>query len=217
MNRRKFIAAAGSAAALGGGAMGTGAFTSADVDRGVEVTVTTDENAYFSLSPNPSYSGVGGGSNPFAEVTGTSDEITLAFGDNGNGGSGIAPNSEYIFEQRIFNIENQGTTDVGVTIDQIDQPDPDNDGDSTDDFFFTLTALGFDLQNATGAAPIGQTVGPGAFISTGDIDAGQTVSLEVTLVAENPADWIEDLESDVPAVKPDGEDPTTSHDGPYGS
>ena len=216
MNRRKFIAAAGSAAALGGGAMGTGAFTSADVDRGVEVTVTTDENAYLSLTPNDSYSGVGGGNSPFAEVTGNSNELKLVFGDSGNGGSGIGPNSTYFFEQRIFDIENQGTTDVGITIDQIDQPDPDNDGNSEDDFFFTLTALGFDLQNATGAAPIGQTVGPGAFISTGDIDAGQTVSLDVTLVAENPADWIEDLESDVPAVKPEGEQPTTSHDGQYG-
>lgn len=196
--------------------MGTGAFTSADVDRGIDVTVTTDENAYFSLSPNPNYSGAGGATSPFAEVTGNSNELKLVFGNSGNGGSGVAPNSTYFFEQRIFDIENQGTTDVGVTIDQIDQPDTDGDGDATDDFFFTLTALGFDLQNATGAAPIGQTVGPGAYISTGDIDAGQTVSLEVTLVAENPADWIDDLNSDVPAVKPDGEQPTTSHEGPYG-
>jgi hypothetical protein len=216
MNRRKFITAAGSVAALGGGVIGTGAFTSAEVDRGVEVTVTTDENAYLSLTPNPNYSGNGGGSSPFAEVTGNSNELKLVFGDNGNGGSGIGPNSTYFFEQRIFNIENQGTTDVGFTIDQIDQPDPDNDGDSSDDFFFTLTALGFDLQNATGAAPIGQTVGPGAFISTGDIDAGQTVSLEVTMVAENPADWIEEYNTDEFAVKPDNHSPTTEHNGQYG-
>lgn len=197
--------------------MGTGAFTTAEVNRDVEVTVATEDNANLSLTPNDSYDGVGGGSSPFAESTGSSNELKLAFGNSDNGGSGIGQNSTYFFEQRIFDIENQGTTDVGVTIDQIDQPDPDGDGDSDDDVFLTLTALGFDLQNATGAAPLGSTVGPGAFISTGDIDADQTLSLEVTLVAENPADWIEDLESDVPAVKPDGEDPTTSHDGPYGS
>jgi hypothetical protein len=216
MNRRNFLAATGSLVATGAAVRGTGAFSSADVERGIDVTVTTDENAYLSLSPNPNYSGAGGSSNPFAEVTGNSNELKLSFGNSGNGGSGVAPNSTYFFEQRIFNIENQGTTDVGVTIDQIDQPDPDNDGDSSDDFFFTLTALGFDLQNATGAAPIGQTVGPGAFISTGDIDADQTVSLEVTLIAENPADWIEENNVEEFAVKPEGEQPTTDYEGPYG-
>lgn len=216
MNRRQFLAATGSATALGAGAMGTGAFTRAEAERGVEVTVTTDENAFLSLTPNPSYSGAGGASSPFAEVTGNANELRLVFDDSGNGGTGVAPNSTYFFEQRIFNIVNQGTTDVGVTIDQIDQPDPDSDGTSSDDFFFTLTALGFDLQNVTGAAPIGQTVGPGAFISTGDIDAGQTLSFEVTLVAENPADWIEEIDEDEFAVKPEGEQPTTRHEGPYG-
>lgn len=203
MHRRKFIAAMGSAA-VGTAAVGTGAFTSAAADRGVEVTVTTDENAYLSLAPNPSYDGAGGAASPFVEETGD-NELKLVFGDSGNGGSGVAPNSTYTFEQRIFNIVNQGTKDVGFTIDEIDQPDPDNDGDSSDDFFFTLTALGFDLQYATGGAPVGQTVGPGAFISTGDIDADQTLSFDVTMVAHNPAEWVETTGE----VKPDGEEPTT--------
>jgi hypothetical protein len=194
----------------------TGAFTSVEADRDVEVTVTADQDAFLSLTHNNDYSGAGGGSSPFTETTGNPNELKLVFGDSGNGGSGVAPDSTYFFEQQIFDIVNQGTTGVGITINQIDQPDPDNDGNSDDDFFFTLTALGFDLQNAEGAAPLGRTVGPGAFMSTGGIDPGQTVSLEVELVAENPADWIENLESDVPAVKPEGEQPTTSYDGQYG-
>lgn len=204
MRRRKFIAGMGSLTAAGAAGIGTGAFTSTDVERDIEVTVTTDENAYLSLTQNPSYNGAGGAASPFVTETGD-NELQLVFGDSGNFGSGVAPNSTYFFEQRIFNIENQGTKDVGFTIDDIDQPDPDNDGDSSDDFYFTLTALGFDLQSATGAAPLGQTVGPGAYISTGDIDADQTLSFEVTMVAHNPAKWVETKDE----VKPDGEEPTT--------
>lgn len=214
MKRRNFLLGAGSIAAAGTAVLGSGAFTTAEATRDVEVSVTTDENAFLSLFPNDEYEGANGTTSPFAVTRSGPGKLKLAFGDSGNGGAGVAPNSTYFFEQRIFNIVNQGTTDVGVTIDQIDQPDPDNDSSSSDDFFFTLTALGFDLQNATGAAQIGQTVGPGAFISTGDIDADQTLSLEVTLVAENPADWIEDY--DEFAVKPEGKDPTTQHEGQYG-
>jgi hypothetical protein len=216
MNRRRFLAATGSLAATGAAIIGSGAFTTAEVNRDVEVTVTTDKSGYLSLFPNPNYDGAGGAESPFAVTKSGPGELKLAFGSSGNGGTGVAPNSTYFFEQRIFNIVNQGTTDVGVTIDQIDQPDPDNDGNSSDDFFFTLTALGFDLQYATGAAPIGQTVGPGAYISTGDIDANQTLSFEVTLVAENPANWIEENNIDEFAVKPEGEPSTTQHEGPYG-
>lgn len=217
MKRRKFLLGAGSIAAGGAAVLGSGAFTTAEATRDVEVSVVTDETGYLSLFPNPNYRGADGSKSPFAVTRSGPGELKLAFGDSGNGGTGVAPNSTYFFEQRIFNIVNQGTTDVGVTIDQIDQPDPDDDGSSDDDFFFTLTALGFDLQNATGAAPIGQTVGPGAFISTGDIDADQTLSFEVTLVAENPANWIEENNIDKFAVKPEGdESPTTQHEGPYG-
>jgi len=210
------LATTGSLAAAGAAGVGTGAFSSTDVEWDVEVTVTTDESGYLSLFPNPNYSGARGANSPFAVITSGPGELKLTFGNSGGGGTGVAPNSTYFFEQRIFNIVNQGTTDVGVTIDQIDQPDPDGDGMSSDDFFFTLTALGFDLQNVTGAAPLGQTVGPGAFVSTGEIDAGQTLSFEVTLVAENPADWIEENNVNEFAVKPEGKSPTTDHEGPYG-
>ena len=192
MNRRKFIAGMGATATGIGAAVGSGAFFSAEAERGVSVSVTTEDEAFLAMEPDSEY----------AEAV-DNNEIRLNFGDNGEG-SGVAPNSVYRFPQRIFEVVNQGTTSVGFTIDQIDQPD--------DDLFFTLTALGFDLQNATGSASVGDPVGPGAFIQTGE-DPPESPEFEITVVAENPAEWVSD-QSEF-AVQDENGNIYTDPEGPY--
>lgn len=54
------MTAAGSLAATGPAVIGSGAFTTANVNRDVEVTVTTDESGSLLLFPNRDYSGAGG-------------------------------------------------------------------------------------------------------------------------------------------------------------
>lgn len=194
MKRRNFIAGLGATAAAGTAVIGSGAFFSAEADRGVSVSVTTEDEAFLAMEPD----------SPYATQV-DNNEIRLEFGDNGEGGTGVAPDSVYRFPQRVFEITNQGTQDVGFTIEQIDQPDG---------VFFTLTALGFDLQNATGSAFLGTPVGPGAFISTDDdVNSDDNFEIEVTLVAENPAEWVS--EQSEFAVKEDDGDIHTEPSGPY--
>ena len=175
-------------------AVGSGAFFSAEAERGVSVSVTTEDEAFLAMEPDSEY----------AEAV-DNNEIRLNFGDNGQGGTGVAPDSVYRFPQRIFEITNLGTQDVGFTIKQIDQPDG---------VFFTLTALGFDLQNATGSAFLGTPVGPGAFISTDDtVSSEDNFEIEVTMVAENPAEWVSD-QSEF-AVQDENGNIYTDPEGPY--
>ena len=114
MNRRQLIALMG---ALGGGgaiATGTGAFSSQTADRSVSVSVSGDNaGAYLRI----------GESNP--ELTkfinrddpGSKFDIALG-GKSGNGGSGINTRATTTFEN-LFEIENQGTQEIEVTVDPL--------------------------------------------------------------------------------------------------
>lgn len=196
MNRRKFLAGFGATAAGSATVVGSGAFFSAEAERGVSVSVTTEDNAFLAMEPNSAYA-----------TQAANNEIRLEFGDSGNGGSGVAPNSTYRFPQRVFDIVNQGTQDVGFTIEQIAQPDG---------VTFTLTALGFNLQNAEGTAFLGTTVGPGAYIETDDsVSSDDSFEIEVTMVASNPAEWVKNQSGDEFAVKDEDGNVHTEPEGPY--
>jgi hypothetical protein len=104
MNRRKFLAALGTAAAGTSAAVSTGAFTSVSADRSVSVEVADDADALLAMTPsngpNGEYAAADGGT------------IALDFTDTDAGGTGVGTDSTYHFDD-VFRITNQGTQSSG--------------------------------------------------------------------------------------------------------
>ena len=112
-----------------GAAVGSGAFFTAEADRGVSATVTTDDDAFLSIEPvNEEYAEIRDG------------ELVLDFADNGQG-EGVAPNSEYRFGTELFRITNQGTQEVELTFEDV--PGADNPTLEDDDISWGLFVPGF--------------------------------------------------------------------------
>lgn len=91
--------------------MGTGAFNFANVERGMNVNIADDSNAFLALTAT----------SPYADGSGNELSVELS-GDAGVSGDGINQDSDYSFRS-VFEIENQGAQSVGVWI---------NDNDSND-------------------------------------------------------------------------------------
>ncbi|QGX93652.1 hypothetical protein EI982_02010 [Haloplanus rallus] len=108
MERRKFIATMGSIAAGGAATVGTGAFTSVEADRSVDVAVEDDASAYLGLDTS------GDANDQYVSGQG-SGEIVIDFDDSGNSGTGVNPNANTVLES-VFQIENQGTQEVDVSL-----------------------------------------------------------------------------------------------------
>ena len=93
-----------------GAAIGTGAFDQINADRTVSVNVEGDADAYLGLEPiNSAYA-----------TTDGDDVLELTFDeDGGAGGDGFNPNSTTHINE-VFSISNQGTQDVGVSVEKGD-------------------------------------------------------------------------------------------------
>jgi hypothetical protein len=109
MERRKFLIGAGSLAAGGAAALGSGAFTSVQADRSVDVTVAGDANAFLGLEPS---SGANGN---YATTEDGKLAIQLDGSDNTPEGNGVNNNAETIIKD-VFRMRNQGTQRVYVYI-----------------------------------------------------------------------------------------------------
>ncbi|WP_141212243.1 DUF1102 domain-containing protein [Halorubrum ezzemoulense] len=114
-NRRKFITGLGALAAGSAAAVGTGAFTSVEATRSVEVNVTGDADAYLGLKaadhPNGDAYVDDSGDTVAIDITETTND------DNETLGSGLNPNATTVIENLLV-VTNQGTQDgVGVWVD----------------------------------------------------------------------------------------------------
>ena len=175
MERRKFLIGAGALAAGGAAAMGSGAFTSVTADRDVEVAVAEDADAFLSLSPATDEDGDELPNAAFAEQTG--DEETIEFNIDGDAegvdGSGLNPNATTVIAE-IFDIENQGTQEVGVQV-TADLGDL-GDGEFT---IFTGEEPNDDLSDGWESLGTGEVLSVGVEIVTGDpADLDGTVTIE---------------------------------------
>ena len=104
MERRKFVIGAGALATGSAAALGTGAFNVARVDRGINVEMVDDSDAYLGLEETD------------GEYTDVDDGVlSVEFGENTTGGEGLGENSNYVFTD-VFKIVNQGTDDIAVTM-----------------------------------------------------------------------------------------------------
>ncbi|PHQ38170.1 hypothetical protein DJ69_13070 [Halorubrum persicum] len=99
-----------------GGALtaGTGAFSSVQADRDIEVNVAGDASAYLGIvpasGPNGAYADVNGG--PLTlDFTGSNDNI----GGSLSGGTGVNSDAITYFES-VFEIRNNGTQEVDVMV-----------------------------------------------------------------------------------------------------
>ena len=169
MQRRKFIIGLGALSTGTAAAVGTGAFTSVTADRDVEVAVAEDADAFLSLSPSDGANGA------YAEQTG--DEETIEFNIDEDAedvdGSGLNPNATTVIVE-IFDIENQGTQDVGVQV-TADLGDL-GDGDFT---IFTGEEPDDDLSDGWESLGTGDVLSVGVEIETGDpADLSGDVTIE---------------------------------------
>ena len=102
MERRKFIIGAGALATGSAAAVGTGAFSSAQLDdRTVNVNVAGDANSFIQLNPTSQFAGYD--DNETLELDFTELESSV-FGDE----EGINPQSTYVFEE-VFEMVKIGT------------------------------------------------------------------------------------------------------------
>lgn len=99
MDRRKFMLGLGSLAAGGAAAMGTGAFTSTQADRGLTITTAADNNALLTLRRQPN-----------------SDNASEYVSFEGNGTIRIdvenANREAYTVIRNLIQVENQGPEGV---------------------------------------------------------------------------------------------------------
>ena len=113
MERRKFVIGLGSLAAGGAAAMGSGAFTSVEADRSIEVDVADDADAFLALEGKDTPNG-----NEYVEDDGTDGTLSLDFSETEIGGEGLNQDADTIIRD-LFEIKNQGTQDVYVGITDI--------------------------------------------------------------------------------------------------
>ena len=123
MQRRKFLVGMGSLAAGGAAAMGTGAFTTVEADRSVEVAVAGDASAFLKLVPARDDDNTGAGYNPNAPlhenaaeyVETNNGKLYIDLSKTAAGGSGANKNADTKFAN-LFDIINQGSQEVKVYV-----------------------------------------------------------------------------------------------------
>lgn len=111
MERRKFLIGAGSAAVGASALVGSGAFTSVEADRSVQISMANDANAFLKLEGKDTPNG-----NEYVSNDGTNGTLSLDFSSTEEGANGLNQNADTIIRD-LFEIHNQGTQEVviGVT------------------------------------------------------------------------------------------------------
>lgn len=199
MDRRKFLAGIGATVAGGAAATGTGAFTSVQADRSVAVAVGDEEtSSYLVLESFAETGGESGENGAFAANSAGSgselildfnDEITTGYGGNG-GGSGPGKNSTYEFDE-VFEVENQGTQTVDVSIETLDETQLEDGSDSNPSGTLTLSFYpdgnaGSSLDGTNGSpvsVSAGSSLSVGVKIVIGDV-AFEDYGAEATVEAD---------------------------------
>jgi hypothetical protein len=128
LTRRKALGGIAIGAAAVGAGLGTGAFSSVEADRTLNVTLADDANALLSLEPNEGplpFAGVsaedgpgnlneyGGDATEYINTAGGELEIDIANLTNANG---VNDNAVTRFDD-LIRVQNNGTQDVGVRVD----------------------------------------------------------------------------------------------------
>ena len=173
MNRRKFIIGAAGTALGGSALVGSGAFSSVEADRGVEVAVADDSAAFLALEP-------GEENGEYARETGGTLELSFD-GDADVAGNGFNTDATTLIGD-IFRIRNQGTQDVMVNLtapeDFPDQKFAEPPGPVA--FAETGDSLSFDPEEAVIIFSLGDDPGPPFSTETEELEPGESVRVSAS-------------------------------------
>lgn len=186
MNRRQLLAGLGAAAAGGGAALGTGAFTSVEADRSVNVSVADEDQAYLAIDKAQTQGGNDTENATFVSQN-KKNEISIDINDaNGveDPGQGVGLDSVYEFD-KVFTIENQGTQEIEVSIEKLAGSDFNPNTSELTVEFYPGTTPGNPLHNNAYTLGTGVSVDIGLKVDTddpsiNDFSADATVSADAT-------------------------------------
>jgi hypothetical protein len=177
MERRKFLLASGALAAGGAAGLGTGAFSSVEAERNVEVAVAGDSAAFLALEP-------GEENGEYAEET--DGTLELNFDDDANvAGSGFNQNAETVIDD-VFRIKNQGTQEVAVDLNIVDDNLPqglqvinqlNGFAQITESGQPDLVRISFDLKGDGNATPANLGIGDYVPVTANFKDTDQAVNI----------------------------------------
>ena len=186
MNRRKFVIGAAGTALGGSALVGSGAFSSVEADRDVEVAVADDSAAFLALEP-----GVKNGA--YAQETGGTLEINFDAGAD-VAGEGFNNDATTILND-VFRVRNQGTQDVKVDI-SADEDDFDSiiigDPDGSVALVETPSQIVF-LVFSPAELPGGRNVSPDDPERT--IEPGEALEINASFQIVDPIDELEELDA----------------------
>ena len=199
MKRRNLLLGLGAAVSGGAATMGTGAFSSAQANRSVSVTVEGDNpGAYLGLDETDDSDGTftnlpnGGAGDVTSTGSGGSELIIDLNGFPGVDPDGFGPATDATTDlDGVFEVINQSTQDLFVNIDSLSL---DSNGDGTDDTDLTfypgedstvdLSPGTDELRINTGhSAPIGIQI-----VTEDDTGGGSPVSADTTITATATSD-----------------------------
>ena len=144
MQRRKFVIGVGALASGAAAAVGTGAFSNVTATRDIDVEVADDASAYLRLQ------GTGGANSEYVTDDGTGGTLSIDLSSSNAtdaGGEGVNPDAVTQIDD-LFEIENQGTQEVEISLDKSgDNADlvefyPDDEAYAGDSFADATIALG---------------------------------------------------------------------------
>jgi len=114
-NRRNVLIGLGGLVAAGGAALGTGAFTTVEAQRTVNIETAADSNALLQLQPADRDDDEEGVQNEFVEETGGEIVFNLDGYDNDNdvNATGLNKNARTSF-RKLVTVTNQGNQDINT-------------------------------------------------------------------------------------------------------
>lgn len=181
MKRRQLLTGLGAVTA-GGAVLGTGAFSSVQTDRSVSVSVANEDQAYLGISPT-----TGNNATFTRQDSGTNNKISFDIDDASgthDDGEGVGLNSVYEFDN-VFQIENQGTQEVEVSIGELKDTDFDPNVSGLTIQFYPGSNAGSPLHTNPVTIGTGNSQNIGIKIKTIDpavneFDADATVNADAT-------------------------------------
>ena len=203
MQRRKFLVGLGATVSGSATAVGTGAFTSVEADRTVDVEVAGDSDAYLGLLKAANEDDSGNindpGANSDAYVKDAGAEVSFDFSSNNTTtdlGDGFNPNAVTVVED-LIEVQNQGTQDVFLSVDLADLDLTDSTGtqagielavSNPDDASSNADAqqaanIAFDSSGGSND-PVGNAQSPSSY----QLGKGEAVHLDLTVDTTNFAD-----------------------------
>jgi len=164
MKRRTILVGLGTAST--GLAVGTGAFTSVTAERDVEVSVVEEGDAFLSINPLDTTDNPNG---EYADLDDSTGEFYLQLTETEAGGGGLSP--EAVTDAAdVFEVRNQGTQEVDLTVTPTNAPGADQsisgiilylDGDD-------LTGMSGNQKVLLGVLPQGEVATEPITLSPGD-------------------------------------------------